>query len=518
MSRRLTNAIRLAVWSVLLFVATLWLFTRHADFPSYYHPDEPGKVEQMLGKRALNFHHPLLMLNTARLFAGWAHNGQEAVEIGRTISAVFTAVAVVALSLMGYAWRGWIMMGAVGLGLMLHHQLFELAHYFKEDTALLCGVAVTFIALHVFDHRPGVRTAVFVGAGAGLALAGKVAGALVLVVVIPVLLSRRAGTIPVHDDFPPPSTPRRSRRSGGILLLAMFGAMAVTFLLINPQFVTNWSAVWASLSRESRLVTGGQELTQKVPHAKYWNVFLANTTPVMWVLILVALWGAWNRRRQLRVAEWATLIFPFLVAVVLSFLPKDNDRYFLPATALFVVVAAFGAGEVRHLLPPALRQRELASEAIAAALMLLAQFPGWTEDRGGLLRYWAAFQHDDNAELAEWLRKNLPPNSVVAKDEKVRLPTLPFKILSEDYIADLTPTGTVEELAKVARYAVITDNTFGKFERRDYQPKGDEGAKYERRKLFYATLRGESVPIRDWRRGTVIYLHPGLEVYRLDVQ
>jgi len=518
MTRRVSTLLRLTVWSVLLLVLTFWLHTRNNDFPYYYHTDEPGKVEQMLSKRPLNFHHPLLMLDAARTFARPGQTMQQGVEIGRDLSAAFTSVAVVALSLMAYLWRGEIMMFAVGLALATHHQLFELSHYFKEDTAMLFGVGLTFLALHFFDRFPGLRTAAAVGLAIGLAISGKVAGALVLVPAIAVIVSRRA--IASQDPEVLPSRHALRRRGGVALVVAMVIPMAVTVLLINLQLVESWGAASASLSREQNLVVSGQGMAQKVPHSKYWNVFLANTTPVMWVLILAALWGAWARRRQMRTVEWATILFPFLVAIVLSFLPKDNDRYFLPATALFTVLAAFGAGEIRHVLPPALRQREFATEAVAALLIVLAQFPGWTEDRGGLLRYWTAFQQDDNAELVAWLQQNLPPNTVIAKDEKVRLPQgLPFKVLSEDYVADLAPKGSsgVDDFTKVASYVIVTDNTFGRFDRPDYTPKGKdkEIEDYLRRKTFYASLRGENTPIRDWRRGTVIYLHPGLEIYHL---
>jgi hypothetical protein len=36
------------MWSIALFCACLALNTRHNRFPYYYHPDEPGKVEQIM--------------------------------------------------------------------------------------------------------------------------------------------------------------------------------------------------------------------------------------------------------------------------------------------------------------------------------------------------------------------------------------------------------------------------------------------------------------------------------------
>lgn len=531
MISRAANRARLLAWSIFLLVATLWLHTRNNDFPYYYHTDEPGKVEQILGQRPLNFHHPFLMLGAARIAAAGAQSEQAVVQIGRWVSAAFTAAAIVGFSLMAYAWRGWIMGIAVGFTLMLHHQLFELSHYLKEDTALLFGVATTFLALHLFHRWPGRRTAALVGLGCGLAISGKYAGIIVLFAALPVVLARRPARFgPEEEDLLLDASRRYPRGRCPSSVLANIGclllAMVATVALINLPLLFSWKTAQESLARETQLVVEGQGLTQSVPHTKYWNVFLANTTPVMWVLILAALWGAWSRRRHLRLVEWITIGFPFFMAIVLSFSPKDNDRYFLPATALFTVLAAVGAGEIREFLPARFRRHAYATEIVAGLLLALAQLPSWTEDRGGLLRYWSAFVQDDTAEVTEWLRQNVPRDAIVIKDEKVRLPDvlrnspnsppLPFKLLSKDYAADFAPHGTVEELlAQKISYVVITDSTFGKFERSDLKPKGKEAADYERRKQFYAELRRDTVPLIDRRRGTVIYLHPGLEVYHI---
>ena len=51
---------------VVLFIGALFFYTRHNDFPIFYHPDEETKgVQVVTGER--NFHHPLLLLNTADL-------------------------------------------------------------------------------------------------------------------------------------------------------------------------------------------------------------------------------------------------------------------------------------------------------------------------------------------------------------------------------------------------------------------------------------------------------------------
>lgn len=495
------NAARLWLWSLALFVATLFLHTRHNTFPFYYHPDEPGKVEQVLGMRPWNFHHPMLLLSTTKLATSAARTEQTVVETGRWISAMFTAGAVVALSLLGYMWRGWVVAIFAGLTLMLHHQLFELSHYMKEDTALLFGVAISFLGAYVFSKKPGTAAAMLLGAGCGLAISGKYLGIITLLIAVPVLCNR--------------SVKGRSWLTALMTLLLVFVA-------VNFPMLCDLNTFASSFSRETRLVVEGQgQMTQSVPHTRYWSIFLTNTTPVIWALLLATCWGAFKHRREWSALHWMILIFPFAFAIALSFSPKDNDRYFLPATALFTLLAAVGVAEIaRHF-----GGRERIVEIIVGSLLILGQLPSWTDDRGGLIKYWQAFQRDDTAELTAWLRSNASPSDIFAKDEKVRLPDtkrhgtgintmpLPNQVFSDDYAADI---GTIPELrAKGVTHVLITESTYKKFERAGLKPKAGEATKYESRKLFYATLRRDFDPVRVWPRSTVIYLHPGLEVYRI---
>ncbi len=495
------NTLRLCFWAFALFVATLVLHTRHNTFPFYYHPDEPGKVEQVLGMRPWNFHHPMLLLSTTKLIASSARTEQTVVETGRWVSAAFTAGAVVALSLLGYMWRGWVVAILAGLTLMLHHQLFELSHYMKEDTSLLFGITVAFLGAYIFLQRPGTAAAMLLGAGCGLAISGKYLGVITLVIAVPVLCRRSVKGQP---------------------WLTAFVTMLLVFVAVNLPLLRDLNTFTSSFSRETRLVVEGQgEMTQSVPHSRYWSIFLTNTTPVIWVLLLVVMRAAFMRRRDWSMIHWIILLFPFVFAIALSFSPKDNDRYFLPATALFTLLAAVGVGEIaRHF-----GGRERMVEIIVGSLLILAQLPSWTSDRGGLIKYWQAFQRDDTGELTAWLRDNTKPTDILAKDKKVRLPNierhgvgpsaspLPNPILEEDYAADI---GSIPELrAKGVTHVLITESTYKKFERAGLKPKQGEVTKYESRKLFYATLRRDFDPVRVWPRSTVIYLHPGLEVYRI---
>ncbi len=498
------NKLRLALWAVALFVATLVLHTQHNDFAWYYHPDEPGKVEQVLGMRPWNFHHPMLLLASTKLAVtvSGATEPQTVVELGRAVSAIFTGISIVALSLLAYRLRGWLAAIAAGIALLLHHQLYELSHYMKEDPALLLGIAVTLLAVHVYEKSPGLGAALGVGAACGLAISGKYLGVLSLAFAIPVLARHR----------------RQATFTGATV------AMIVVIVAVNFPLLADWKTFSASFAKETKLVIEGQgQMTQSIPHSRYWSIFLANTTPVIWVLLLVTIWVNARRRRELTMVEWMIFAYPFAYAIALSFSPKDNDRYFLPATGVFTMLAAIGVTELGTLSRDP--RRTLVIQVVAGLALILAQLPSWTKDRGGLLRYQNAFQRDDTAELVAWLRQNVPPPAVIAKDDKVVLPDmerrgegdgaepLPNQILTGDYLADL---GSIESLkTQGVTHVVITQSTYGKFDRAGLRPQEHAADAFQRRKMFYTLLRRDFEPVKSWPRGTVIYLHPGLEVYRI---
>ena len=157
----------LALALLALFTGALTLFTQQNRYPYFYHPDEYGKCRQIVdGTRSFNFNHPLLLLNVAKPIYKMAGKGtddgkpaqlQKAVIAGRTASAIFAALTVVALVVAAGLIGG--PSAAIGTALVLtfHPLLFEHAHNFKEDTALTMGLAFTCMAALLFWKAPGDR-------------------------------------------------------------------------------------------------------------------------------------------------------------------------------------------------------------------------------------------------------------------------------------------------------------------------------------------------------------------------
>jgi hypothetical protein len=490
----------IALWSLALFTAALLFNTRANTFPYFYHPDEGEKAAQLISGN-WNFHHPMLLLTTTKAairVAGVPLREQSVVEAGRWVSAGFAALAVVALSLLGFAWRGWVPAIGGGLALLLHHQFFELSHYLKEDTALACGVALTFLATFLYWQKPTVARAVALGGAAACAISGKYLGICVLVVALPVLWLAPGG-----------------RRCGHFACFG--GALVVALLLVNLPLVLDPLESVASLRKEVGMVAGGQrEMTRSVPHTLYWNIFRDNTTPVVWALLVTFLAARWRERRSVTLVEWLIIAFPFAYAFALSFSPKSNDRYFLPATGVLTLLAAFGVLDGARLLS---RWMPLRWATAALALALVAsQLPKWW-------RYDRAFQRDDNREFFDWVKTNLPPEAVIAKDSRVQLPSpkntrvkdhfgvLPQTILADKFAADL---GSIRELRKRGvTHVAVSESDYGRFFLRGLRPKKNEEEAFERRKSFYKKLLRDGDLLQEWDRGTVLYLHPGLRLYTI---
>ena len=508
--QRRTNWPGLAAWLVLLAACAYLLNTRHNQFAYFYHPDEPGKVEQVITGE-WNFHHPMLLLSTSKLAAELAKAPKEkqpVVEVGRRVAAGFSAVAIAALALLAYLWRGWLVSFAAGGALLLHHQIYELSHYMKEDSALLMGVSLSFLAGYLYWHRAAWPYALFLGAACALATSGKYMGAMMLPLALFVLV-------------------RSPNAKPGRHIALWFGAFVAVMALVNAPLLSDFATFRDSFSREMDYVVHGQRgMTRSVPHAQYWNVFIDNTTPVMWALLLVFLIARWRERAVLRSLEWVMIVFPFAFALALSFSPKSNDRYFLVATAMFTLLAGAAVLDVARYFT---RLRPYHTAVIAAVLLVLGQLPSW-------LRYEHAFQHDDTQELITWLNKQVSPAAVIVKDNRVLLPNperksdaermgvIPQKVVvtpvrdpEAKRVRFAADVGTVAELqAAGITHVAISESDYGRFFLESLRPQEGGEDDYHRRRKFYEELRARKDDLvfeRD--RGTVIYLHPGIEVYEI---
>jgi hypothetical protein len=64
-------------------------------------------------------------------------------------------------------------------------------------------------------------------------------------------------------------------------------------------------------------------------------------------------------------------------------------------------------------------------------------------------------------------------------------------------------------------HLAISESDYGSFLLSGVRPKAGEAANFERRKMFYEELLRSGEPLFQRDRGTVVYLHPGLRLYRM---
>ena len=519
----------LLAWAVVLGLGTWVLHTQHHQFPYFYHPDEPGKGEQLITGR-WNFNHPMLLLSSTQAAVRMMKvpvESQAVVEVGRTVSALLMAVAVVAFSLTAYLWRGWWAALITGVALALHHQLYELSHYFKEDSALLMGLACAILAATAFSQRPTVWRAAVLGAGCALAISGKYLGVVALAIALPTLWL----------EGPPERRSKTGVAFGGALLL---GLLVINWPLVADLLgATGAGTFKKNFSNDLQLVVKGQGgLTRSVPHFLYWNVLVDNTTPVIW-LLLVAFGAAWRWQDPAgKTAERLTVLLPIVLAIGLSFSPKENDRYFLPVSAVLTMLAAIGVTHAPRLVVQWARNfsRPLANRlagpekrvwimGVLAGLLLLLQLTGWWRTKPGLLQYQEAFANDDTAETLAWLQAELPAGTLVGIGPRTGVP-VPERKNNQDRmrivpasirVTQLKPEkDSVESLrARGVQYVIISETNYGRYFRGDLRTQDASNTSFQTAKAFYESLLRQGTLVLEKDRSTVIYLHPGLRVYRL---
>jgi hypothetical protein len=505
----------LGVWlmTVALFALTLWLHTRHNDFPYTYHPDEGGKVTQVLvGSR--NYHHPLLLLQAATYVSRVAflpHDPQVIVQTGRWVSAAFAAGSVVAFALLAW-WNYGLLIGwGAGLAVALQEDLFEMSHYMKEDPALLFGLSLALLAAHVWWRRPGRRSLRFLAIACALAAAGKYLGIVTIFFALPIVIWHKAA-----DAF----LPRKARVKSFAIVFV------VTFLICNfPMFGWQISSPFRSIRNEMDGVAGGHHgLTRKVPHAEYIHSLKSKVPPLLPVLVAVYAVALLVTARRRTPPEWITLLFPILYLAMISCSPKIAERYLLPVSAMVPMLAALGVGEIGRVLGASeIRGRIILGYAVTAALLGWTAYAEWPTFH----RSWEGFQHDDPTAVATWIKANLPLDAVIAEDHRVNLAAtkgndgpsstarVPQKVLEAKtgLVPDL---GTLDDLrAKGVGYVAVCKQNYGRYFNDETKPQAGVKSGYNKQREFYARLFTEGQLLKEWPKGPIGYLQPGIKLYAI---
>ncbi len=480
----------------IVFVVALFFFTRNNGFWFDYHPDEGSKSGQIInGTR--NYHHPLLMLNAADVasrIAGARPDMQRVTVIGRWTSAAFAAAAVALLSSLVWARAGAVAGMAAAAFAGMHPELYKAAHYFKEDTALMAGLALCFLAAEHYARNPGLRSLRLLGVAAGFAAAAKYVGIFALLPCA-ILVWRTQG--------------RGGQR-------ALWTSFAIAFLALNIPLSVKLTSPLRSLRNEITEVAEPHGLKHSVPNADYFRQLAEDVpTPVL-MLAGVHLLALAARRKNAPLGAWTLPAFAALYITLLSFSPKVGGRYLLPVTTFACATAALGIADIAAL---ARRWRYAApATTLAGAAALIPMHA--TALRPAI----EVFNHDTHADLAAWVRENVPADAFIAQDHRIHLldanavPALeslqvPQRVLDSNFVPDL---GTIDEMRTWGVvYVAVHKNVYSRYVTGKFKPSQKERATFERRKEFYERLLKDFKPVWERSAGESEYLQPAMKLFRL---
>lgn len=527
-ARRAARAAGAIVIALLFAASSLFLFTRNNDFPLSYHPDEDGKVAQVVSPTAeRNFHHPLLLVESAELARRWSgvsiDDARGVAIAGRWASATLASVGVFAAALLGYVAARWIGLAIVGTTIALCPPLLVYAHYLKEDAALISGLAVTTLGVGLmFATR---RLSAQLGAtlvlalGCAIAVSGKFVGA---AAVVPALLAVVIAPLARWWQWP--------------LRLVLFAAVSVAAAVaINARaFEDPWHLQY---KREATSVfeweyahgtTGHSGVALPVPNAFAIRVAVGEMMPHLWAIAAIGgalLLGLAIRRRRWPISRaaivYATL--PITFGLVLAHNTIPFERYGLPITFFAYLLAGLMSAAGLAALA-----REFPRVGISLAALTVVAVGVAQGTR--CLDFDRRFRDDSRQRLREWAAVNIPRGANVIADwyadlyeagDPWRFPdqaNLRLRLLNQGYAA-----GNGQSLDGLARrgvrYVIAVRSTFGRFLVDGIEPieKGS-GDWLLRTQTFYRELfdRGELVWSSIPNPPMNGYVDPEIRVYCID--
>lgn len=541
------TAIRATRWiSLLLFLVTgaalISLYTENNDFPDYYHMDEPRKVRQ-LERDERDFNHPPLLLDMTKVGLKVVRNvtktkadRQRYAVVGRTVSAIFFALAIALTCTVAALRWGW----PIGLGLALFFgadvSIYQFAHYLKEDGAIVLGFGAVLLALHLFDQTRSRRAAIGLGLAVALACSGKYIGALML----PVALGLAAWRLWKPQSLPAVSaaTGRWSRfrawmrgnAAPGATLGLIITALLLALVLLNqrllsqlPVFITSFSGEWSE-------VTEGQRGVVRVDWDRTWYIELLKVGYPVWFhascLFFMAV-TLFVRRGRAPLADLFAVLFGILYLLAISSSPKTADRYNLPTFFAYAYCAAGGFAIVSGWLAARLKQ-PWHWLPWAAALFVFSQsaLHRWHIPERGTAAMRQAFQRDSYLLMEDWIQKNLDPAATLfLQDKNTRAymidptqtrfrgiqPRIPHRVLTDE---TLIKSGSLA----AARERGVTHVVVAFIWYRRYLETGVSFSGEDAKSDFMAQAGFYQAMVKEGRRvlelkPDIMAAHPGLEIW-----
>lgn len=493
------TALMLAVF----FVGFFW-FTHGNGFPSFYHSEEEIRAGHVI-KGSWDLHRPLLSANTTKLLKTVLHvpdDLQAVVQLGRSVSAFFAVGSIICLGLVVYLLGSPVAAGLLSFLLLCQHQLYDLAHTMSENTSLLFGSSLTLLAIVLLERKATVLRALLLGISVAIAISAKYIGALLF---LPALIAvLRSG----GREF-------RVNRVMEFTLGLFFAILVVNFDAVTELPLTALDVLQDLGSAFASTPDGVKNLL----HGTYWLALWHNTTPAIWVMLVVALCVLWIRRRNLKMSELLLVLIPLIYFLLLLFAPSGDLR-FLPVIGFTYAFAVAGVASMEELISTA---REEVRGWLLPALFAVCLAACFFEFLRGY-PYYAAFNWDERLEMLAWMDGNLRPGSKVIADSSVLLPNLlagtkqkyRFDLLMDGFLKASDDQPRFEQLmAAGADYVVVSESDYQSFFSGTVSPARANDQSLNAARHFYSELFKKGTLMWSRDRGPVPYLQPGLEIYHV---
>ena len=402
----------LIAWCIAVFFTGLFLYTRHNTFPAEFHADEPPKATQVIERRP-TYRQPLLLI-TATEFVSRVLNEPKSIRqivfTGRTISAVFAAGAIVFISLFGYVAFGGSMPAAIAAGIaaLSCPQLLLLAHYMKEDTALVFAGAAFLVAAWYDERESSRRSAAVFGIAAGLLASAKYIGLLA----IPIAYWLNA-------------TSRQPRKPGSRRTFTI--ALIASWCAINYLVVVNPLRFFSNLGTEAaHPIAGHHGLANPIlVSSPVWPLLVAQANPVVLIVALGYVVFSLTRWRRLHRAVTLFVLGPAVYLLLLSLSRFVLDRHLLQVTVAAYTMTGFAIVEVAALFKRA-GLRWLATGVLSAILVATSVVPARA--------IYHELKGETRLQLRAWIRSNLPSSAIIAQDRPAHL-----NIADPEFLANYGP-------------------------------------------------------------------------------
>ncbi|HVY00895.1 MAG TPA: glycosyltransferase family 39 protein [Pseudorhodoplanes sp.] len=460
-----------------LGVAGLWLaivaalvaiYSIRIGFPVYWHPDEPTKVPQIMSG-GYNFNHPQLLLRLTAIskwLLGGADIPHDVALAGRAVSMICSALAAAAFGLLLARPFGIAFGIAAALLIGLSPLVYENAHYFKEDATLLFAISLVLLALQIAEEKFSMAHLGLLGAAAGLAIAAKYIGVLMVLPVVTLLVVKRASPLQ---------------------WAIVIGSLLAVVLAVNYPALNRLDEVATAFTREWGRVTAGQGPAIRDFRSPKILLTLWNTLPAIAIALWIVCLAVRLRRLPGTVTAWAIAFMPLVFLVALQMSVIKVDRYALPAAAMMLAAAVWVCAEISRDLRP--RQAAaflgicLVIASVSSARLFKETFDGYVDD--------------NRLRMIQWIRDKLPSDAVIAADQLAGLPDpdnfafdpsippLPQKVIRQG--AFLGDTATIESL-RAAGVTHVVVRMPAEFDFRQERP--------TLRQKFYLRLYADAKPVR----------------------